>query len=364
MEGLIGRAKARFMAAWQSRITSSKLGTANGQRQGTRKRRTSIALVAVALLVMFALSAGVLRSFNRASQSPGLAGPGATIGAPPEATPAYGQINRVEADAPAASVEASGGAAAIGAPMAEYKAGQAAQGWDRKIIRSGTLQLQVKDVAASLDQVRALAGTHGGYISQTDSRQDGEYTIATVTLQVPAAEFDSTVAALRRVGLKTVQENVTSSDVTEEYTDLQSQLRNLQATEGRMLALMTKAERIEDILTLDRELRQIQAQLEQAQGRINFLGKRSEMSTITVSLYPEMLAQPVPTPLQQGWNPVQIAEEAWSASLELLSGVATVVITVAVFSWWLLPLILIAWLFLRPRRGGGAATTPSSASEA
>ena len=124
--------------------------------------------------------------------------------------------------------------------------------WDRMIIRTATLQLQVKDVAPSLDEVRGLAGAHGGYVVQSDSRIEGEYTIATITLQVPVREFDSVVSKLRKVGIKVLGENVSSSDVTEEYTDLQSQLRNLQATEQRMIALMQKAEKIEDILTLDR----------------------------------------------------------------------------------------------------------------
>jgi len=245
---------------------------------------------------------------------------------------------------------------------AKGPAAPAAQNWDRMIIRTATLQLKVKDVPESLDRVRALATTHDGYIASSDSRLEGEYTVATLTLQVPAAQFDDAMTELRKVGVKAIGENVSSSDVTEEFTDLQSQLKNLQATEGRIQALMGRAERIEDILTLDRELRQIQSEIERIMGRTNYLSKRAEMSSITVTLYPEVaVVEPVKV-TEEGWNPGKIASEAWNASLEMLSNIATVAITVAVFMWWAVPLLLLAlWLALRPRRDipSGSTSTPT-----
>jgi hypothetical protein len=142
-------------------------------------------------------------------------------------------------------------------------------------------------------------------------------------------------------------------------------LRNLQATEQRMLALMQKAVTLEDTLSLDRELRQIQGQIEQIQGRINFLGKRSEMSTITVGLSPDAIPEEPVTPVTTGWNPGEIVVKAWNASLDLLAGVATFVITVAVFMWWAVPLLLLAaWLAVRPRRPIVSSTPTAPAGEA
>jgi hypothetical protein len=226
--------------------------------------------------------------------------------------------------------------------------------WDRKIIRTATLQLTVKSVTTSLDQVRALAGAHGGYVTQSESHQSGDYTVATITLQVPVQEFDNVIPLLRQMGLKPAQETISSSDVTEEYVDLQAQLRNLQATEARLLALQQKADALADVLAVDRELRQVQGDIEQAQGRLNYLSTRAAMSTITVSLYPEAL--PAPVSVEPGWDPVSIADHAWAASLDLLTGAAGVLITVAVFLWWTVPLLLLGWLFFRPRRRPSATT--------
>jgi hypothetical protein len=239
------------------------------------------------------------------------------------------------------------------APEYEAKAGQEGQegqNWDRMIIRTATLQLRVKDVAASMDEIRTVVAGHAGYVTGSESRQEGESTVGTMTVQVPAAQFDAAISKLRALGLKVLNENVTTSDVTEEYTDLNSQLRNLQATESRILALVGRAEQINDILTLDRELRGIQGEIERIQGRLNFLGKRAEMSTITISLYPEaVVVEPAPTPAE-AWDPVRIANQAWDASLQLLANVGALVITVAVYLWWLLPLALFAAIFLRRTR--------------
>jgi hypothetical protein len=262
----------------------------------------------------------------------------------------------------AAESEESGAGGTANAPGAMSQSGQEGQNWDRMIIRTASLQLRVKDVSASMDEVRAVVGGHAGYVTASESRQEGDYTVGTMTVQVPAARFDGAMSQLRRLGLKVLHENVTSSDVTEEYTDLNSQLRNLQATEARILTLMGRAEQIGDILNLDRELRGIQGEIERIQGRVNFLGKRAEMSTITISLYPEAVAVEPATGPVEAWDPVRTASEAWEASLQLLANAGTLVITVVVYLWWLLPLLLVAGFFLRRSRRPLPAA-PTAAAE-
>ncbi len=124
------------------------------------------------------------------------------------------------------------------------------------------------------------------------------------------------------------------------------------------MSLMGKAVQIDDVLTLDRELRQIRGEIERVQGRLNYLGKRAEMSTITVSLSPDAL--PVATVKStNAWDPAQIALNAWNASLDVLAGMGKVVISAAVFLWWAVPVLLAIWLITRPRRRTATPATPS-----
>jgi hypothetical protein len=257
----------------------------------------------------------------------------------PAPTPAMGASEE--------SANATGGVAATGGEAPP------AQPWDRMIIRTGTLQLTVKDMGDSIQRVRAAANASGGYVFSSETRNEGEYTYATITLYIPAATFDQVLPELRALGgqvTKVANESISSSDVTEEYTDLNSQLRNLKATEGRMLALQAKAERMEDILAIDRELRTIQAEIERIQGRMNYLGKRAEMSQLTIYLSPAIAPAPAVEP-QSSWQPLKAAEDAWNASLELLAAAGTAVITAVVFLWWLGPVLALAvWALTRARR--------------
>lgn len=226
-----------------------------------------------------------------------------------------------------------------------------AQSWDRMIIRTANVGLTVKDVRAAVDRASSLAVQHGGYVFSTDSSQQGDYTYATLTIYVPSKEFDQVMPALRNMeGLveKVTSETVTSSDVTEEYTDLQSQLRNSQATEARMLELQAKASALEDVLAVDRELRTVQGEIEKIQGRLNYLDKRTEMSTITMQFGP--VAAPAPQ-TKGAWQPEEAASTAWDSSLYMLGKAGTALIMVGVFLWWAVPIGLVAvWMLTRGRK--------------
>ncbi len=345
---------------WQKRLQGiGRKGVAAPHgSQATSRPRGKLPLIVTLSIVGFLVLAVLASLFSSARQAlPAIVN--SDKRAPMAQPTTAAAMPRTGGDAPASSMSnvegqpqlpAESGAGGSTAQTTGPGNTQTNKDWDRMIIRTATLQLKVKDVAASMDEVRTLAGAHAGYVTQSDSHQEGDYTVASITMQVPAAEFDNTMSQLRKAGLKVLNEQSSSSDVTEEYTDLNSQLRNLQATEQRVLALTQKADKIDDILTLDRELREIQGEIERIQGRVNFLSKRTQMSTITVSLYPDVPAVgPTARPVE-GWDPIGIATHAWDASLALLANIGTLVITIAVFLWWAVPLLILTWLFARRNR--------------
>lgn len=338
--------------------------------QGARSNRGRLLLGAGAVLLgayLFYLVFAVTASYRSDSL---LAGPGEASMPVPQPTTAAGAALEAPmsaySTAPGAAAEPYG-AGGDGGVARQSQGGPPAQpieSWDRMVIRTGTLNLSVEDVGVSGNLVAALTLRYGGRVMQMDTRREGEHMISTITIQVPSQEFDRVLPELRTLGgtvKKILAENIGSQDVTEEFTDLQSQLRNLQAAETRLLALYQRAEKVEDILALDRELRQIRGEIERLQGRANYLSKRSEMSTVTVTLSPVALASPTPftTEPKKAWDPGEIALRAWNASLDLLTNVGTVAITIAVFLWWLLPVLLIVWVVRRT----GRRSAPPAASE-
>lgn len=224
---------------------------------------------------------------------------------------------------------------------------------DRMIIRTAQLVLTVSDVESAVQAVRALvAATPGARILAAQTRYENDQQVATLTLQVPAASFETVMSALRRLAQRVESEATSSQDVTDEYIDLTARLRTLRATEARLLALLERAQRLEDILVLERELAQVRSQIERLEGRQRYLAQRSDLATITVTLQPEGLAAR-PQPPRPIWDPLQTAERAFQASLRLLLRLADLVITVLAFSWWLALLALLLAALWRRRRSAG-----------
>ena len=120
---------------------------------------------------------------------------------------------------------------------------------------------------------------------------------------------------------------------------------------------MDRAQRIEDVVALQRELTNIRGQIERIQGRKRYLERRTDMATITLSLRlpPAESARPLGG---SAWNPFALAARGWQASLAVLRGIADVLILVVSFSWWLVPLGVLAWYVWQQRRRTRPDATP------
>ena len=230
--------------------------------------------------------------------------------------------------------------------------------WDRMVIRTASLSIVVRNVEDSVTQIRQLTEASQGFTAAAQTAYKGDHMTANVTVQVPAQQFDGVVSQVRKLAIKVQSENSSSQDVTEEFTDVQAQIRNLQATEQGLLKLMDRATSVSDIIALQRELTNVRGQIERLQGRMNYLQRRTDMSTIVISVIPEALAKEQQT--STGWDPLRTIREAWESSLDVLTGLAAVILAIVVFSWWLVPIVLfIVWFVRRNRRNRPAA--PSAA---
>lgn len=229
---------------------------------------------------------------------------------------------------------------------------------DRKIVRTVRLELGVENVSAAVVEVEDIAEAAGGWVSQSnvfidepsrsddgDVRSSRRTETATVTIRVPAEAYRSVVGQLRGMAEEIESESSEASEVTEEYTDLQARLRNEKATEAQLLELLTKAETIPDILTVQDRVNQVRLEIERVQGRINVLDSLTSMATITVELAAFVPQEPGG---EQGW-----AENAWDAAWEGSQTAVVVLGSVAIvggvlLAWLAIPALVIAvvWWWL------------------
>lgn len=228
-----------------------------------------------------------------------------------------------------------------------YDAGAIPSPEERMIVSTANLSIVVKDAMAALDNVKDIAINLGGYISQSNSWYQGEVVRVQVTMRVPAKSLDTALDRIKALATKVEQENISGQDVTEEYTDLQSQLRNLQATENELLELLRtvreRSTKAEDILAVHRELVNIRGQIETLQGRKQYLENMTALATITVDLIPEELEKPVVEP---GWNPGRTLRDAARALVNTLKILANVVIWALVYGVPILLILLVPFLIL------------------
>ena len=211
---------------------------------------------------------------------------------------------------------------------------------ERKIIKNGNISIEVDNVIDSMNRITEIAQALGGYVVSSNKYSNDE-THATVAIRVPAKRFDEAFEKIREIAIETPYENKESMDVTEEYTDLEAQLRNLEATEAQYLELLKKAENVEDMVTVQRELSYIRGEIERIEGRMRYIDRTSDMSYIEVHI------GEVQSLKQKKWNPGQAFTSAVNGFISFLKGLYVVIIWIAMFCPIWIPILVIV---IRRRR--------------
>lgn len=153
----------------------------------------------------------------------------------------------------------------------------------RKLIRSGQLGIDVSNPAAAIERFTALVESAGGYVQE---RRD-EWLLA----RIPAERFEAVFAATRALGAVRSQ-SLEVADVTEQHRDLEIRLANARAARERVLALLQRAEQIDDVLALERELQRLTTEVERLTAQLEGLQPRIALSDLQVTFHgpPELTA--------------------------------------------------------------------------
>jgi len=212
---------------------------------------------------------------------------------------------------------------------------------DRMIVREGSITLEVEDIAETMDEVARLAEELSGYVVSSYKREFERGVSGRITIRVPSEKFDEAFVRLRQLALAVPYETTTAKDVTEEYVDLEARLSNLRATEAQYLALLERAETVEDILKVQRELSNVRGEIEQIEGRMQYIERTSEMALIEVTLQETK-------GLTEPWSASAAFQSAVRGLTTFGRGLATVLIWLGIFCWaWVPPLVI--WLRKRRR---------------
>ncbi|MGB9736737.1 MAG: DUF4349 domain-containing protein [Chloroflexus aggregans] len=217
----------------------------------------------------------------------------------------------------------------------------------RMVILNATLDIRVESVDQAEDRVRDIADRLGGYILHVRAQGREQTRESYITFRVPFENFERALTEIEGLAKEIVSRTVDGEDVTEQYVDLQSRLRNLEATHDRIKALLATAQNLEDTLLLYQRLAEIQGQIEQIKGRMRYLEQNTNFSTISVIMRPVPVVEekPEPTPT---WDPWKIVIEQFGLLRAFGESILTIVLILAIWSpVWIIPVGLLIWLWRR-----------------
>ncbi|MGM0879569.1 MAG: DUF4349 domain-containing protein [Bacillota bacterium] len=199
-------------------------------------------------------------------------------------SPAASSGESLKADAKSDAEGADGTDQAAGGGFASETA-SGTEGFNQKIIYTAALSMQVDELAAAATSLRNVIQQSGGYILQfQDTRHDGEIG-ASYTIKVPAAGFMSFIDRVEQIDHREFERNIGGKDVSEEYVDLESRLKARLLVEERLLSMMDKAVKADDLLKFSQQLSEVQEDIERIKGRIRYLDNNVSFSTVELRMY-------------------------------------------------------------------------------
>lgn len=219
---------------------------------------------------------------------------------------------------------------------------------DRLIVEESSMSLVVSEVQETADKVIDRAKQAGGFMVSSSLTHPEEAPFATVVIRVPAEKFRDILAFFRTLAVKVSSEKILGTDVTDQYVDIKARLVTLERTKAKFEEIMDQAVEIQDILQVQRELINLQSQIDSLKGREKYLEQTAKLAKITVYLSSDEFALPY-TPAQP-FRPTVIFKMAVRSLILTLRGLATRLIWIAVYSVIWLPILLII-LFIKRRKG-------------
>jgi outer membrane lipoprotein SlyB len=243
-----------------------------------------------------------------------------------------------------------------------------AQLQERLVIQNADLAIVVTDPQIKMAAIGAMAKELGGFVVSSNIYQSylsNGKTVpeGSISIRVPAEKLDSALNQIKADAVEVRNENRSGQDVTQDYIDLNSQLRSMEAAADQLTKIMQSAEKTEDVLNVFSQLQSYNQQIEVIKGQIQYYEQASALSAISITLIAEETIQPIEI---GGWKPQGVARDAIQSLIRFWQGFVDFMINffllaLPVFLTILLPIYLVFLLFRAIVRRLRGKKTPKAA---
>lgn len=215
---------------------------------------------------------------------------------------------------------------------------------NRLVVQESSLSLVVKDVREVGDKIMEKAKEVGGFMVSSSLSKPEDAPYANVIVRVPAEKLKEVLDYYRGLAIKVSSENLYGYDVTDQYVDIEARLATLNKTKAKFEEILAQAFKVSDLLEVNRELINLQNQIDNLKGQQKYLEQTAKLAKITVYLSTDELALPyAPT---QAYRPSVIIKQAVRSLIATLRKVVTAIIWIAVYiPVWIL--ILLGYLLVK-----------------
>lgn len=219
---------------------------------------------------------------------------------------------------------------------------------DRMVVKDTSLSLQVKSVNQNIETIEKIAVNAGGYMVDSNLTIPEGAATGSITIRIPSEKREAVITSIKATAVKTVSEYVQGTDVTDQYQNLEEQLRLINISKTKFESIQAQALRIQDILEVQRELINLQSQIDSIKGQQKYLEQTSKLTKITIYLSTDEFALPY-TP-DQPWRPDVIFKQAVRSLVGAFRSVATAAIWLLVYSPIWGAVLLVLWILRKKQK--------------
>lgn len=211
---------------------------------------------------------------------------------------------------------------------------------EQKIIKTGNIRFETNDLGETYSQIITAVKKHRAIVQNDTEGKDYGSVFRKIIVRVPSKNFDLFLSDISKGVAYFDNKEISSQDVTEEYIDIDARLKAKKVLEARYLELLKKANKVSEMLEIEKQLSAIREEIEAKEGQLRYMQSQISMSTITIEFYK--------TVANEGGATISYGSKIWNAIKSGFNGLSSFFI--GLLSIWPFVIILAAgFYFIRKR---------------
>jgi uncharacterized protein YneF (UPF0154 family) len=210
---------------------------------------------------------------------------------------------------------------------------------EKRVIKTGNIDMRVNSVENAINEIRTITLAHGGDEVSSDISKNDTYKSGFIMVKVPVNQYAQTFEDIKKVAPLVTDESSQSQDVTTEFIDLESRIKNKKEHEARLRSFFRKAEEVDELIQVERELARVRTEIEQMEGQMKYLKAQTQYSTINASLVEESSIV-----VSDSWRPLQVIKDSFNTLIKKTTNLLNLTIRFTIVSLpFIVLFVILAW---------------------